>query len=64
MQAARRRRILGEVAAVRGVDADGNPSVGRAEGVAVVEDTPAGLRVLVVFDGVQGGAPTEFAVKG
>jgi Protein of unknown function (DUF3616) len=56
-------KVLGEVPAVSGVDGDGAATVGRAEGVAVLEDSPASLRVLVVFDGVQGGAPTEYVIK-
>lgn len=56
-------KVLGEIASVSGVDGDGNPAFGRAEGVAVLEDAPGHLRVLIVFDGVQGGAPTEFVVR-
>lgn len=54
-------KVLGEIAPVTGVDGDGATAVGRAEGVAVLEDG-ASFRVLVVFDGVQGGAPTDFIV--
>ena len=50
-------KVLGEVAPVSGA----NGALGRAEGVAVLDDG-ASFRVLVVFDGVQGGAPTEFVV--
>ncbi len=56
-------RVLGEIAPVNGLDGGGAAAVGHAEGVAVLEDAPAHLRVLVVFDGVQGGAPTEFVIK-
>jgi hypothetical protein len=56
-------KVLGEIAPASGVDGDGAAAVGRAEGVAVLEDAPANLQLLVVFDGVQGGAPTEFVVK-
>lgn len=55
-------KVLGELAPVIGIDGAGAESVGRAEGVAVLEESPARVRVLVVFDGVQGGAPTEFVV--
>ena len=55
-------KMLGEIPPVGGVDGDGAPAVGRAEGVAVIEETPERLRALVVFDGVQGGAPTEFVI--
>jgi len=44
-------------------DAVDETPVGRAEGVAVIEETKNSLRILVVFDGVQGGAPTEFVVN-
>jgi hypothetical protein len=55
--------LLGEIGPVTGVDGDGQPSVGRAEGLAVLDDSGGKVRVLVVFDGVQGGAPTEFTVQ-
>jgi hypothetical protein len=55
--------VLGEIGTVTGVDGDGQPAVGRAEGLAVLEDSSTKVRVLVVFDGVQGGAPTEFSVQ-
>lgn len=55
-------RVLGVVEPVTGVDGDGKAAVGRAEGLAVIEDSAARYRILIVFDGVQGGALSEFSV--
>ncbi len=38
------------------------PVGGNAEGIAVLEETTNGLRLVVIFDGIEGGAPTLFEV--
>jgi hypothetical protein len=39
------------------------PTGGNAEGIAVLDETTNGWRLVVIFDGIEGGAPTLFEVK-